>query len=506
MFYDHFHLSGPPFEEYVAPCPAIFMSAAHREGFAMLEWGLLHELIGFTLLVGEPGTGKSTLAHTALLQHRERLSAAYITNPKFKIEEMLRSILDQLGVDGGGSRKFELIRKMEFVLADLKAGERIVIIVDEAQGLTDEGIEDLRLVSNLGSAAQNQRLHFVLIGHLELLRRLKEFAFRKFDQRIGARAVLNRLTCEEAVAYVDYRLRRTGGSAERFFVGAALDFIVKHGQGIPRQINLLCNSAMLAAYAAGAPTVTLAHARAAAAEYENLRPARAAVLSPLISSVIFPFGWLGSTVAGLGASAVVVLLLSTGVNHLRSPLRGAEVNMGIANSESQAVDSADSGRAKIDSPASGDLASAVVATPPASVIVAPPPVSIGTVSAKTEPARTATATTANLLARTRTRKVVVQRGDTLTRLASKYSGFEIDPDELVSANPQLRNINLIFPGETVFLPISNSLSDGGGNTIGKKHATEEKSIPEQVSRNHESNERASSAAGQMKQEQSADER
>ena len=498
MFYEHFHLSGPPFEEYVAPSPAIFMSAAHREGFATLEWGLLHELIGFTLLVGGPGTGKTTLIHTALLQHRDRLSAAYITNPKFKIEEMLRSILDQLGVSDGGSRKYELIRNMEFVLADLKPGERIVIIVDEAQGLSDEGIEDLRLVSNLGSAAQNQRLHFVLIGQLELLGRLKEPAFRKFDQRIGARAVLNRMTRDEAFAYVDYRLRQTGGSAERVFVAAALDFIVKHGQGIPRQINLLCTSALLSAYAAGAPMVTLGHSRAAAAEYEHLRPARADVPAPRLVSAIFPFGWLAATTAGLGAAAVVALLLLTGEGLLRSPVRTAEVKVGIANSDSQALDSADDSRAKTYASASSDSASGVVAIPHANAVVAPPPLGIAGVSATTVQARPAGASTANRAVATGTRKVVVQPGDTLGRLASKYSGFEIDLGQLVSANPQLRNINLIYPGETVFLPISNTLSDHSGNTIGKEHAAEEESSANQASRNDEPNERASNATAQKK--------
>ncbi len=508
MFYEHFHLSGPPFEEYVAPSPAIFMSAAHREGFAMLEWGLLHELIGFTLLVGGPGTGKTTLINTALLQHRERLSAAYITNPKFKIEEMLRSILDQLGVNDGGSRKYELVRKMEFVLANLKPGERVVIIVDEAQGLSDEGIEDLRLVSNLGSAAQNQRLHFVLIGQLELLGRLKEPAFRKFDQRIGARAVLNRMSRDEAFAYVEYRLRQTDGSAERVFVGAALDFIVKHGEGIPRQINLLCNSAMLAAYAAGAPMVTLGHSRAAAAEYEDLRPARTDVLTPRIVSAIFPFRWLAAAMAGLGAAAVIGLLLSTAEGVLRSPAGTAEAKAGIANSDSQALDSPRTGDRRANPYASvfDDAAGGVVATPQASAIVAPAPVGIEAVSAMTELARPASTSTANRAAETGTRKVVVQPGDTLASLASKSSRFEIDLVQLVSANPQLRNINLIYPGETVFLPISNSLSDHSAKAIGKRHAAEEESSPDQASRNYESNERASNGAGQRKQEQPADER
>ncbi len=499
MFYEHFHLSGPPFEEYVAPSPAIFMSAAHREGFAMLEWGLLHELIGFTLLVGGPGTGKTTLINAALLQHRARLSAAYITNPKFKIEEMLHSILEQLGVNDAGSRKYELIRKMEYVLADLKPGQRIVIIVDEAQGLSDERIEDLRLVSNLGSAAQNQRLHFVLIGQLELLGRLKEAAFRKFDQRIGARAVLNRMTRDESFSYVDYRLRQTGSSAERVFDGAALEFIVKHGAGIARQVNLLCSSAMLTAYAADAPMVTLEHSRAAAAEYERLRPAGADALRPEIFSAIFPFGWSPATMAGLGA-AVLALSLST-ASLLRLPAHTVVVKAEVASTNPQASPAAEAERAKKSASVSGDARGSVA--PVASVIATPAPAPIKAMSVMTEPARIALATTENPMAQTGTRKVVVQRGDTLARLASKYSGFEIEPDELVSANPQLRNINLIYPGDIVFVPISNSHSDHAASTTGKEHATAE-DFPAESARHDEFNERAANGTGPGKQEQPAD--
>ena len=468
MFYQHFHLNAPPFEEYVAPSPAIFMSAAHREGYAMLEWGLLHELIGFTLLVGGPGTGKTTLINAALLQHRAQLSAAYITNPKFKIEEMLHSILEQLGVNDAGSRKYELIRQMEFVLADLQPGQRIVIIVDEAQGLSDERIEDLRLVSNLGSAAQNQRLHFVLIGQSELLGRLKEPAFRKFDQRIGARAVLNRMTPEESSSYIDYRLIQTGSSAKQVFAEPAIEFIVKHGAGLARQINLLCSSAMLAAYAADAPLVTLDHARAAAAEYEDLRPGRADLRKSESGPAMFPFAWSHGMTAGLGATALLALALST-ASLLRTPVSGVEANVAVAHTPAQTAPVTENAAAQLSAPASVAGATGAIPGPisiatPAltSVNVSPPMV------AAAPPASVAVADRAAVP--THRRKVVVRRGDTLAHLANKYLGFTIDPGELVSVNPQLRNINVIYPGDIVFVPISNSQSEHGGSVVDKEPA------------------------------------
>lgn len=500
MFYEHFHLSGPPFEEYVAPSPAIFMSAAHREGFGMLEWGLLHELIGFTLLVGGPGTGKTTLINAALLQHRSRLSAAYITNPKFQIEEMLHSILEQLGVNEAGSRKYELIRRMEYVLADLQPGQRIVIIVDEAQGLSDERIEDLRLVSNLGSAAQNQRLHFVLIGQSELLGRLKEAAFRKFDQRIGARAVLNRMTHEESISYIDYRLRQVGSSAEQVFAGAAVEFIVKHGGGTARQINLLCSSAMLTAYAVGAPIVTLEHSRAAASEYEKLRPARADLRKPEAISAIFPFGWSDATILGVSAAAILALALST-ASLLRTRESGAVAKVEAAHADPQAAHATDPSSTNLSKSISVAGSSSLASQPSSSAAPTPASIKVSSPMAAS-PAPTSVAI-ANRTVQIERREVVVRRGDTLARLADKYLGFRIDPGELVSANPQIRDINVIYPGDIVFVPISNSQSEHPGVATGKEHPAAENALAP-AARRDGFDESAANGADPKKQSRPAD--
>jgi type II secretory pathway predicted ATPase ExeA len=204
-----------------------------REALSALEWGVAHETSGFTLLVGETGTGKTTLVNALLAQHHERVRAAYVLNPRLRIEEIMNLILEQLKVKNIPSSRLGLWREIEKTITRLEAGERIVVIVDDAQDLSEECLEDLRLLSNC-EANGNKRLHFILVGQPELLTRLRTPKLRNINQRIGARATLNPLKFDEARAYVDYRLRLKGGNAQRIFSTAALRHLLAHSSGIPR--------------------------------------------------------------------------------------------------------------------------------------------------------------------------------------------------------------------------------------------------------------------------------
>jgi general secretion pathway protein A len=280
MYHRHFGLNGPPFQFTPAP-RQLFMSDGHREGLATLEWAVLHEPSGFTLLVGEAGTGKTTLVMAILARDYTSVRITCVTNPKLGFDSMLRAIARQFGIEAR-PEKSGMLDAFDRFLADLRRGERVVIILDEAQSLNDETLEELRLFSNRGRADEKQ-LHFVLVGQPELLRRLTQPHLRQLNDRIGARAVLNSLTPEEAVGYVEYRTRTHGGSPAAIFTRGALPYLIDHSGGIPRRINLLCHNAMLLAYSAGLREVDLPSARAAVSEYENLfasaRPYRCARVS-----------------------------------------------------------------------------------------------------------------------------------------------------------------------------------------------------------------------------------
>src|ERR1700674_1186408 len=267
-FYPHFGLRTNPFEMVGQP-NSLYMSKSHREGLAALEWGLLHEPGSFTLLMGEVGTGKTTLINVLLSRPYDLARIAYVMNPKLGFEEMLRVILEQLGYLPNAVTKLDLLRKFEWVFLQLRPRERIAIIIDEAQALSDETLEELRLFSNYGRDSKGH-LEILLVGQPELVTRLMAPSLRQFHQRIGARAVLNPLQREEALEYIDHKLRDAGGTANRIFAKRALEHIVSHSQGIPRQLNLLCNNALIRAYGGGLQRGSLSVARAAINEYENL--------------------------------------------------------------------------------------------------------------------------------------------------------------------------------------------------------------------------------------------
>jgi general secretion pathway protein A len=286
LYYNRqFGLSNPPFEMVSKP-NSLFMSKAHREGLAALEWGLLYEPGHFTLLIGEAGTGKTTLINVLLNRHFQLVAnadgqaiyssrtsdlvrIAYLTNSKIGFEEMLWVILEQLGYPSGLTTKAELLRKFERLFRQLRPKERIVIIVDEAQALSNQTLEEIRLFSNYGEYGKGH-LEILLIGQPELLTRLMEPSLRQFHQRIGARAILNPLQREEAFEYIDHKLRESGGSTKEIFGKRAVEMLVDHSQGIPRQLNLLCNNALIRAYGSDLRFVTAKFAREAISEFENL--------------------------------------------------------------------------------------------------------------------------------------------------------------------------------------------------------------------------------------------
>jgi type II secretory pathway predicted ATPase ExeA/cell division septation protein DedD len=268
MYHEHFGLSGPPFE--FPPTPAgLFMSRQYREALFALERGVVLEASEFSLLVGESGTGKTILVTALIKAVLRRTYTAYIANPRLKLEEIIRLILHQLGTEPRGSSRRDLWRSFGGVIAELKAGDRVVVIIDDAQDLSDEALDGLRFLSNC-DPLRSKRLHFILVAHLKLLSRLQSAALCNFNQRIGARAKLEALKFGEALDYVDYLLRQKGGSAKKIFDARALRYIIRQCAGNPRQINLMCHNAMLAAYDEGVRCVTLSTVRTALGELQNV--------------------------------------------------------------------------------------------------------------------------------------------------------------------------------------------------------------------------------------------
>ncbi|XAH23505.1 AAA family ATPase [Xylophilus sp. GW821-FHT01B05] len=258
MYASFFGLQHEPFS--IAPDPRyLFMSERHREALAHFLYGLGGGG-GFVLLTGEIGTGKTTVCRCFLEQMPADCNVAYIFNPKLTVAELLRSICDEFGVahapavPGAETVKDCLDPLNAFLLQAHAAGRNNVLIIDEAQNLSADVLEQLRLLTNL-ETNERKLLQIVLIGQPELRTLLAQPALEQLAQRVIARFHLDALSADETQHYIAHRLDVAGLAGPLPFDRRALRRIHAMARGVPRRINLLCDRALLGAYAGGVRTV-----------------------------------------------------------------------------------------------------------------------------------------------------------------------------------------------------------------------------------------------------------
>ena len=272
MYLAHFGLHERPFSNTPDP-QFVYLGARHEEALAHLLYGV-QEHGGFVQLTGEIGTGKTTVCRLLLERLPEGVDVALIVNPVLSPEELLAALCDELGVkyEGGArSRKVLVDTLYRHLLATHAAKRRTVLIVDEAQTLTVEALEQLRLLTNLETAKQ-KLLQIMLIGQPELVELLGRPDLRQLSQRITARYHLLPFTAQETRAYLSHRLALAGGAADVFERGA-LRAVHRLSGGVPRLINVICDRALLGAYAQRRAAVDRQTVRAAAREVLGRRQA-----------------------------------------------------------------------------------------------------------------------------------------------------------------------------------------------------------------------------------------
>lgn len=241
----------------------MYMSARHQEGLAHLLYGI-NRGGGFVALTGEVGTGKTTLCHCLLQQLPSDIDLALILNPKLNATELLATICDELGVsyDKNQPTLKNLIDALNLHLLSVHAdGRRTVLLIDEAQNLSLEVLEQIRLLTNL-ETSKSKLLQIILVGQPELKQLLNRQDLRQLNQRITARYHLLPLSFDETSAYIRHRLTVCNGYPD-IFSPRAIRKIYKFSSGIPRLINILCDRALLGAYSTNAQFVTpdiIAHA------------------------------------------------------------------------------------------------------------------------------------------------------------------------------------------------------------------------------------------------------
>ena len=302
MYLSLFGLKHEPFS--IAPDPRyLFMSERHREALAHLLYGVRGGG-GFVLLTGEIGAGKTTVCRCFLEQIPKRVNVAYIFNPKLTVEELLRTICDEFHVPaahpgvGRTTVKDYVDALNEFLLKTHAVGQNNVLIIDEAQNLSPDVLEQLRLLTNL-ETSERKLLQIILIGQPELRTMLARPELEQLAQRVTARFHLDALTLKETVQYIRHRLAVAGMNRPTPFDRDALIRIFEISRGVPRRINLLCDRALLGAYADGKPRADRDVVDKAASEVFG-RGERAASRRPgWRRAAVFAFGALaGAAVVG----------------------------------------------------------------------------------------------------------------------------------------------------------------------------------------------------------------
>ena len=247
MYLDFYGFRQKPFN-LVADPGFLYMSSKHRLALTYLEYGLM-DGIGFVLLTGEIGAGKTTLIRKLLSQLPEDIEVAVVFNTNVSAEQLVELILQEFELKARGRRKAAHLDILnQFLINKYGEGQRVVLIVDEAQNLSQEALEEIRMLSNL-QTDQEPLLQILLVGQPSLRMKMQNPSLAQLSQRVAVSYHLKSLDLQETKEYIFYRLRKAGGEKSQIFQAKAIESIFRYSQGIPRAINTICDAALVYGYA-----------------------------------------------------------------------------------------------------------------------------------------------------------------------------------------------------------------------------------------------------------------
>jgi putative secretion ATPase (PEP-CTERM system associated) len=254
MYEKHFSLKCKPFE--LVPNPDfLYQSSTHKKAITYLDYGI-KEKIGFILLTGEIGSGKTTLIRNLIKNLDTTIKLSRITNTKVTSEQLISMINEDFGLHVEGKSKTTLLSELNEFLIDQYARKRqAILLIDEAQNLTTDLLEEVRLLSNL-ETDQAKLLQIILVGQPELNKALMLPNMMQLRQRINISYHINPLQIDETLHYIRHRLAVAGNAEVMKFQGNMAELIYRFSRGIPRLINILCDLALLATFVEGAMEVT----------------------------------------------------------------------------------------------------------------------------------------------------------------------------------------------------------------------------------------------------------
>ena len=257
MYHEFYQLKDNPFNVTADP-DFFFSSKSHREAISSLAYGI-EQRKGIIVLTGEIGTGKTTLCRKLLKQSDRKNKFALILNPKFSELELLQMIIHDLGMRAKKKTKIELIYTLnKFLIKESKKGHNVVLVIDEAQNLGVDQLEQIRLLSNL-ETEKEKLLQIILVGQPELYAKLSLYELRQIRQRISVYFHIRPLERQDIKGYIYHRLMKVMRNPQSLnnviFTENALNTIYRYTKGSPRTINILCDRALLAGFAADTTSI-----------------------------------------------------------------------------------------------------------------------------------------------------------------------------------------------------------------------------------------------------------
>ena len=268
MYLEFYNLEKEPF--HITPNPEfLFSSPSHREALAAIIYGVEHRS-GFISIISEVGLGKTTLIRSFLEQaNKQELKTIYILNPDVSFGGLLQSIFRELGIIPNADDVPEMVHDLHLVLIDeYNQGHTVVLIIDEAQNLPIETLENLRMLSNL-ETNEDKLIQMVLVGQPEFEEKLNLKELRQLNQRIVLRPRITPFSTKESVAYIQHRLSKAGHKDIDLFSKSALKHIIKHARGVPRILNILCGNALVTGFAYQEKQISAHIAKEVIADFER---------------------------------------------------------------------------------------------------------------------------------------------------------------------------------------------------------------------------------------------
>lgn len=319
MYLDFYNLRAEPF--HITSDPAfLYLSPSHKEALGAIIYGISHRK-GFVAISGEVGMGKTTILRAYLEGadlpgERDAQKVIYIFNANISFHGLLHTLCKELDRIPPAGEVYEVVNFLHAVLIqEYQQGQTVVFVIDEAQNMPVETLENLRMLSNL-ETSQEKLIQIILVGQPEFDSMLKLPQLRQLDQRIAIRAHIQALTRKESIAYIYHRLSRVTDTPNTVFSPSAIRLIARQGRGVPRILNILSDNALIAGFGYQKKPVTLAIAREAIADYRGRRQSKR-------------LQW-AVTVSALGAISIGLMLSPAGTRlspHLQLLAQNLRIRM-----------------------------------------------------------------------------------------------------------------------------------------------------------------------------------